>query len=557
MGLKYRSLPEVTLSAFTETSERESTIQVPKQRSYTGRSPVIPSSLASTPCANFGAEGLLEKLNTILGTSYTLEIHSVSSLLEAYIIKDYDFGTVYGHLRQFWYYDLTDIEDKLHKREVWDQQMRQDVVADNRIISRLIPPRCIWDLYSNRVVPWWAVRQWLWAISHAWMKEEDRVTVRTPINGYEWPVPMPRDANLDLIRIEMLNEGAEYAWLDVLCLRQERGRQEDLRTEEWKVDVPTIGRVYEMAHSNRLVCYLSGLGRPFNLKAVDLESDTCWFRRAWTLQETQHGIIIGGDTGDDRFTEREMRTMVENRLSLLGQGVGIGRQGTPVFIALSEMRKRVSTNPVDRVAGLSYLLQTEEVPAYYAAQSEEEAWNALVDEMSITYREHMFFLYPQPGGGNKFWRPSWKQAMTEALPLLHLGGLYCGLTGFVQHAKERGVDWCDGPCIKSGYVQGLSQGSLEGNFRQGKLIKDMMDAKHTFKIVAYHQYPIPEGLYALVGSRSRNLYGTLKERQCWVVGERPPGQKFKKASVFQIPNKKDVKRLHKLGVTRDTKTFLA
>ncbi len=32
---------------------------------------------------------------------------------------------------------------------------------------------------------------------------------------------MPKDANLDLIRIEMLNLGAEYAWLDVLCLRQE------------------------------------------------------------------------------------------------------------------------------------------------------------------------------------------------------------------------------------------------------------------------------------------------------------------------------------------------
>ncbi len=58
-------------------------------------------------------------------------------------------------------------------------------------------------------------------------EEEDRVDAHTPINGYEWPVPMPRDANLDLIRIEMLNAGAEYAWLDVLCLRQVGGRGED------------------------------------------------------------------------------------------------------------------------------------------------------------------------------------------------------------------------------------------------------------------------------------------------------------------------------------------
>ncbi|PBK58427.1 hypothetical protein ARMSODRAFT_854319, partial [Armillaria solidipes] len=278
----------------------------------------------------------------------------------------------------------------------------------NKIISRLLPPRRIWDLCGNWVVPWWVARKYPWAISHAWMKEEDRVDVHTPINRCEWPVPMPKDANLDLIRIEMLNLDAQYAWLDVLCLRQVHGWQEDLCVEEWKLDVPTIGRVYTMSHGE-LVCYLSGLGRPFGLKEDDLESDTCWFRRVWTLQETQHSMIIGGDTGDDRFTEKEMRMTVENRLSLLGKGVGVGGLGTPVFIALSEMRKRVSTNPVDRVAALSYLLWTEEIPAYYAAQSEEEAWNALVDEMVTTYRGQMFFLYPQPGNGNKFWRPSWKQ----------------------------------------------------------------------------------------------------------------------------------------------------
>ncbi len=112
---------------------------------------------------------------------------------------------------------------------------------------------------------------------------------------------------------------------------------EDLRVEEWKVDVPTIGRVYAVSHM-RVVCYLSGLGRPFSSKENDLESDTCWFRRAWTLQETRHGMIIGGDTGDDRFIEKEVRARVENRLSLLEGGVS-GR-AMPVFVALSEMRKR-------------------------------------------------------------------------------------------------------------------------------------------------------------------------------------------------------------------------
>lgn len=51
------------------------------------------------------------------------------------------------------------------------------------------------------------------------MKEEDRADVLTRINGQEWPVPIPKDANLDLIWIEMLNMGTEYVWLDMLCLR--------------------------------------------------------------------------------------------------------------------------------------------------------------------------------------------------------------------------------------------------------------------------------------------------------------------------------------------------
>ncbi len=55
------------------------------------------------------------------------------------------------------------------------------------------------------------------------------------------------------------------------------GRGEDLRAEEWKADVPTIGWVYDRSRSH-VVCYLSGQGRPFSLKENDLESDTCWFR---------------------------------------------------------------------------------------------------------------------------------------------------------------------------------------------------------------------------------------------------------------------------------------
>ncbi len=213
-----------------------------KQRSYTGRR-VITSSLANTSCAKLGAGGVLEKLNTTLGTSYTSD--SVNSVLESYVAQNYDFGTVYAYLRRYWNDDdVASIEHELRTREERDREMRSKVLVHDRITTRLVPSRRVWDLYANRVVPDWVADEIPWGISHAWVDEKDRMDAMTPINDYEWPAPMPKDANLGLIRIEMLNLGAEYAWLDVLCLRQDGGKNEHLRLDEWKLDVPTIGWVY-------------------------------------------------------------------------------------------------------------------------------------------------------------------------------------------------------------------------------------------------------------------------------------------------------------------------
>ncbi|PBK58444.1 hypothetical protein ARMSODRAFT_923585, partial [Armillaria solidipes] len=293
--------------------------------------------------------------------------------------------------------------------------MRRDVLVNNKIIDSSLHPRRVWDLYSNRVVPWWVARQLPHPISHAWMDEHDRVDVLTPINGHEWPVPIPKDADLDLIHIEIIGNGRfAYAWLDVLCLRQVGGRREDLRTEEWKVDVPTIGSPYDQSVCG-VVYYFGGLGRPLNLKVCDFESDRSWFRRAWTLQEiTGSGDpIIGGETGDDGAMEEAVRTRIQKQLSLLQD------LGGNVVEKLSAMQKRVSTNPVDRIAGLAYLVTvpTIGVPAYYEAQTEEDAWSELVAVMMSWFRAQLFFSYPEPGSGSKVWRPSWTQVMNEALTL--------------------------------------------------------------------------------------------------------------------------------------------
>ncbi|PBK59009.1 hypothetical protein ARMSODRAFT_1027762 [Armillaria solidipes] len=253
---------------------------------------IISSALANTPCANLGPHGVFEKLNMTLGTSYIPDF-AIFSVLDSYIRDNHDFGTVYAYLR--YYYDCCNfpyIEDMLCSDEKEDREMQSELLEDGMITLTDDAGGPYW------VPIWGSVR--MWGISHAWMDEKDHKDMWTPINGYEWPVPMPKDASLDLIRIEMLNLGAEYAWFDVLCLRQmyavredhreEDLRKDDLRKEEWKLDVPTIGFVYDMRYwshrrNSRIVGYFSGLGRPLNFKLGNFESHRCWLNRAWTLQE--------------------------------------------------------------------------------------------------------------------------------------------------------------------------------------------------------------------------------------------------------------------------------
>ncbi|KAK0230065.1 hypothetical protein IW262DRAFT_1291245 [Armillaria fumosa] len=443
--------PLLQISALTETGQDESTIPVLKQWSYTGRK-VIPAALANTLCADIGVDGVLQKLNTTLGTSYPLD--SVITILNAYIAQNSDFGTAYAHLRPYWN-DIPTIEDKLRIREVEDRELRRNVLANGRITRRNVPPRRVWDLRANRVVPYWVARRIPWAISHAWVDEKDRVDVMTSINGKEWPVPMPKDANLDLIRIEMLNARsksepdleAEYAWLDILCLRQEGGKGEHLRLEEWKLDVPTIGSVYDRARS-RLVCYFNGLGRPLHLTPGYFKSDRCWFRRAWTLQEITADPMIGGETGKD-VIDKEVQRKLDERLALLRKM----QQSRTILDLVSEMKHRVSTKPLDKVAGLVYLLQTVSIPMYDTKQSAADAWEVLMDVMGPRFRAQLLFVYPEPGNRSKYWRPSWEQVMTNK-------AIAPGFIWYRRSAcRTNNADayYYEGHYIQSGNVRGLGE----------------------------------------------------------------------------------------------------
>ncbi len=303
---------------------------------------------------------------------------------------------------------------ELWECQEWDIHRRRNGVKGNQIVDPYMQPRRIWDLYSNRVVPWWSCGRRnasfyeafydikALPISHAWVDEVDRVELFTPINGCEWPVTIPKGANLDLIRIEMLNLGVEYTWLDVLCLRQRGGPREDLRVEEWKLDVPTIGAIYQHAH---VVCYLSGLGLPLSLKEGTLESDRCWFRRAWTVQEVGWRRKIAGDTPDGPLHARPVDKAGNYKDKILSKFhkqlkyADVPFKG--IYGALSVMQDRISTYPVDKVAGLAFSLETRSIPAYYETQSLEDAWTALINELGGTCRGLLFFIYPEPGTTSK------------------------------------------------------------------------------------------------------------------------------------------------------------
>ncbi|KAK0506434.1 hypothetical protein EDD18DRAFT_1455757 [Armillaria luteobubalina] len=337
---------------------------------------------------------------------------------------------------------------------------------------------------------------------------------------------MPKGVSLDLIRIEMLNVGVQYVWLDVLCLRQRGGPREDLRAEEWKLDVPIIGAIYDEAD---VVYYLSGLGLPLTLKEGDLESDRCWFRRAWTEQEVGQSRTIAGDTPDGPLHTKP-----------------IDDAGNYEDKILTKFHRQLDS--AKTIHGLWRAIRDAgsdiNQPTYYESQSLEDAWTALVNEMSTSYRARLLFTYPEPGTGCKKWRPSWKQAMEKPLPSV--------LWDKKHEVQRDDDDWCEGDWIERGFVRGLAVGGEEAIDRCGELIvENAHGISYAFPILASHQYPIPEDTYTLL---SDNL---LPLGQYWAVGRRLSNKMFEKMSVFEITDFDERKRLDKLDLSAWSHSILA
>lgn len=403
-------------------------------RKYSRRWAVLPSMMANIPCSGVEPETLLSWLNMIFETHFTLS-DGVKTCLLAFIDDGCDLGQVYGYLRP-WMDNTPDddafskILNQIAECRKRDFKLRSSAIDSNRIMDPKVPPRRVWDLYSNRVLPFYAVSslppthesenipEKLWAVSHSWLPPSARQCVLTTINSKAWHVPIPRDTTLDAIRNELLILGAEYVFLDVLCLRQKDEllpEFESIRKREWRLDVPTIGHVYS-GSKQHVIVYFNGLGLPFHDGGANRKDQFHWFNRAWTLQECPSYLVPGGlkykinGVKADYYIDTSWASQdFRDRFMSMAKWICI-RDNQSVFgNYIEQIQSRYCSNPVDRVACLAYLLHCETLPIYDADMDVEVAWSLLLECLPGKTRTELLLTNFGPSGRSTSWRPTWEQ----------------------------------------------------------------------------------------------------------------------------------------------------
>ncbi|GJE98163.1 hypothetical protein PsYK624_143850 [Phanerochaete sordida] len=339
-----------------------------------------------------------------------------------------DFGSVYGYIRPYWGSDLTSLPETLSRQEERDSAMRREAVEGDYIRNARIPPRRIWDLYSNRVIPYHAINQatqdgfpdTLWTVSHSWVEEDQRDSVVTKINSKAWPVPIPRTTTLDHVRVELLNYGAQYVWIDVLCLRQVgQEKDEAQRMEEWELDIPTIGHIYS-GKEVPCITYFNGLGLPFDPSDEALESERHWLQRVWTVQETTEHWLPGGLMAASTpqicsfFQDRHGEAVHHQPSSDIDDSIG----GTSTTLsklahATKLLRTRHCTIELDRVSSLAYLAQCETRPIYRTALDAESAWAILLKHLPDDVRGVIAMRHARRRPTAQTVLPTWSQFLRE------------------------------------------------------------------------------------------------------------------------------------------------
>ncbi|GJE99075.1 hypothetical protein PsYK624_153160 [Phanerochaete sordida] len=398
---------------------------VPFQRAHF--SPVaIPSGDADKRCSDMSADDLLRRLNSAFGTDYSM-VQELQRCLGFLLDALPDFGYAYGVVRPYWRASrsvLFQLPERLYVQEEEVRAMRREAVRENYLSNVKIPPRRVWDLHSNRVLPYHVLPAAptglfpynFWTVSHSWVDDNARAPIITPINAGAWPVPIPRDTTLDHVRVELLNFGAEYVWLDVLCLRQAgRAEDESQRRREWKLDIPTIGFIYSLPEVP-CVTYFNGLGLPFDPSDSALSSRRHWLKRVWTVQETTDNWLPGGMTASSSararafFHEHHMRSILPTFDPLAGKPSTLVLR---LARAVKELSARHCTSELDRVSSLAYILGCKTRPLYDAAISADRAWAILLKHLPGIVRAQIALRSMQCGPERREVLPAWQEFLGD------------------------------------------------------------------------------------------------------------------------------------------------
>ncbi len=374
------------------------------------------------------------------------------------------------------------------------------------------------------------------------------------------------------VRIELLNLGAEYAWLDVLCLRQKGDdKLESRRKQEWRTDVPTIGVLYQQqsytsqqlspCSVKAIVSYYSGLGRPLSFD--NLDNPRHWFNRAWTLQEGHMTSTTAGVTKDPRKSRIRYSTGFEERrkgdsLTSPSQVYTYGRRNA-TFKVLSVMIKRFAETKLDKIAGLSYLLLDLStrpcyVPFYDEDQSAEDAWDDLLRTTGSSVLGDMLFLYPYPGPPNHTWAPSWAQINdpNRRLPLSEeslKAHVELQLVGS-KSERPRHIARYEGYRIDKCRVEGFENGTESASEDQiPSRTGTVVIGSHRFEAFALHGQAIDkDGLYTMVGN-SLEVEWRAGLGEYWVLGRMEGSGRIKKLSILRM-RKAVADKIVRLGLGR-------
>ena len=424
---------------------------------------IITPAQANVSCQSLSEKVLTDSLVALVGLHEHAVIANsqwIQHDVNCFISCDLDFGLAYSAARVGWkYFDSTDSTDSTYSSDIPIQRLQLHTNAKLLNKERLkaiqtdhsssdqeliispysIMPRRIWDLKSNRVVDFRMLhavqsrelvqsrrlvpsvtmqKPTFWAVSHSWTS--DMSPVLTRINQYQWPVPLPKDISLDHLRSELLDLGAEYVWVDVVCLRQQTSIHdlELLRREEWKLDVPTIGNIYRAA--THIVRYFNGLGVPFSNNGWD--NPRHWLQRAWTLQEIadEKTTINGGiphaldhvflnSLGEISGKVVKLRSAIRPVIQLAAQVDS--EDGCEVYKLVQEMIRRHASQPLDKLSGLFYLLGTTKLPCYDDKMTSEDIWRQCFHLLPLERKTEILFDFPYRGTDNQ-WFPTWAQMLS-------------------------------------------------------------------------------------------------------------------------------------------------